>query len=306
MKFVKPGLQTTVQDFGRKGMMDKGVGISGAMDWISMAMANWLVSKPVQSPVMEVTLLGPEIVFENELSIAICGGEFALTLNKKNISQHQTIHVKPGDHLSFGACRRGSRAYLAFAAEAEFETFAQSASTHLMAGFGGYQGRSFQAGDIIPLGQCSVQPVRKIPQDCIIQYHGNYLLRCTAGVESCWFNAQQKQVFLQQHYQVSPQSNRMGIRLMGKPLTDLKKDPLLSGGLLPGSVQITSAGLPIISAVDGQTVGGYPRIGNIISADQPLLGQLKAGDHIGFEMIDRAMAIKILRQKRDKLAFLFE
>lgn len=297
MKIIKPGLLTTIQDIGRPKKMHLGISHSGAMDTLSMRLANWLVGKPLASAIIEITLIGPIVEFQNDVSIAITGADFDLYLNGDLIFTNQTVHVKSGDKLEFDQLNKGARAYLAVAADFNIKACYQSYSTHLIAGFGGYQGRELAINDNIELTNCRQTKTKTLPEQLTFNFSGSYFLRCCESVESQQFNDKDKKIFNEQQFLVSPESNRMGIRLKGEPINRSKIPSITSSGLTQGSIQIPPSGLPIISSVDGQTIGGYPRIANIISADLPLLGQIKAGDKIRFAMIDMALAHSILMQQ---------
>lgn len=301
--FLRAGLQTSVQDAGRFGQMHNGVSLSGAMDAIAMQSANWLVGKPAAAPVLEITLTGPRIAFEQAMYIALCGASFTLRLNQQKIAMHHTIQVKAGDILDIGELRQGCRAYLACSLDVELPQVLGSASTHLGAGFGGYHGRALQNGDRLVCGQpqsCSVPVTRQLPAELQRGFSGNYLLRCTQGLEFEAFSPALRQAFLNQQWQVHPQSNRMGIRLSGQPLAAQQQAEMRSSGVLPGTVQIPGGGQPIITAMDGQTIGGYPRLAHVIQADMPLLGQLKGGDKVSFALITAAQA-RALKRQQDQL-----
>ncbi len=113
MKFIKAGLETSIQDLGRIGHMQNGISRSGAMDPVAMQMANWLVSKPLNSAVIEITMLGPIIQFSFSMRIAICGAQFNCSINGKPIKNDKTITVHAGDILTFKKLQKGLRAYLA-------------------------------------------------------------------------------------------------------------------------------------------------------------------------------------------------
>jgi len=294
--FIRAGLQTSIQDNGRQGYMHLGIANSGAMDSNSMKRANWLVDKPFDSAVFEVTLIGPKIQFQKTMSIAICGAEFDIKLNGKNIFNNETIKVQKSDVLEFGKLQQGARAYIAFSGQLQLAKVLNSYSTHLTAKLGGYKNRALINNDIINISTSSPVSIKKSPQQNII-YSGNYLLRCVESVESKLFNETQKKQFYQQRYLVNLDSNRMGLRLDSNAIKFNKNINILSSGLTQGSIQIPPSGLPIISSVDGQTIGGYPRIANIINADLPLLGQLKARDKINFVLIDNKQAIELMYDK---------
>ncbi len=304
MQFIKAGLQTSIQDGGRTGYMDEGISPGGSMDPLAMQMANWLVSKPLNSAVIEITLVGPVIKFDTAVSIAVCGAHFELSVNQQPVPGNSLINLSKGDVLSFGKLKCGARAYLAFSAELTIKKVMQSHATHITAGFGGYHGRQLSANDYLDFYSLSTPDKRSLPEFATPTFSGSYLLRCLPSVESSLFNAQLTAQFYQQSYGVLANSNRMGIRLVSNSQQLSTDIQITSSGLIQGSIQIPPSGQPIISSVDGQSIGGYPRIANIISADLSLLGQLKAKDKLRFTLIKKQQALEILNRKKALLSFL--
>ncbi len=292
------GLQTSIQDLGREQMMHKGIGASGAMDPISMQIANSLLGNPLTHPVIEVTQLGPIIEFEQDISIAICGAEFELFINDQPQALFSTIDVSTGDKLYFGKLKTGARAYLAFAAELDMEPRFNSYSTHLTANFGGYHGRALAKGDRIPLIDPRQVEQRYLLTEQQVKFSGNYRIRCCPSIETTSFPTALIEKLCYNQYQVSSDSNRMGIRLQGRALHVAEPIEFTSSGLLPGSIQLPPSGLPIIAGVDAQTVGGYPRLANVISVDLPILGQLKTKDKISWEMVSVEQALTYAKNKQ--------
>lgn len=304
--FIKSGMQTSIQDLGRQGQMHNGISHSGAMDLIALKVANWLLSNPLNSPVIEITLVGPVIRFEQDMFIAISGAQFELSLNNKSICNNEKIKVTSGDILSFGKLINGTRAYLSLSTKIDVPKIFNSYSTHLTVNFGGYKGRSFKNGEKLNclLLDRNKKDDKKVPKYVNNAYTGSYILRCTTSVETNLFTEKQKANFIAKKYSVNANSNRMGIRLNESALEFENPIEITSSGLMQGSIQITPAGLPIISSVDGQTIGGYPRIANIITSDLPLLGQLKANDKVSFMFISHNQANKIFNKQQQALNFL--
>jgi len=296
MHFIKAGLQTSLQDLGRPGLMHLGISKSGAMDSNAMKSANWLVDKPLDSAVIEVALIGPKIRFEQPMSIAVSGASFELYLNGYLVFNDETIQVKMDDILEFDRLQQGVRAYIAFSGELQSKPILGSYSTHLTAKFGSFNNRQFNDNDHLKISSTPPSPHKKMLAKNDVIYSGKYLLRCTRSVESDQFSQEQTEQFYAQRFQVTPECNRMGIKLSGKSLEFEKTLEMTSCGLTQGSIQVPPNGQPIISSVDGQTIGGYPRIANIISADLPLLGQLKAGDQLNFTLVTQSNAEKMLAE----------
>lgn len=305
LTFIKPGMQTSIQDAGRFGFMHQGISNSGAMDPLSLQLANWLVSNPINQAAIEITIVGPTIEFTQNLSIAVCGAEFDLMLNDEPVYMNQTIQVNVGDVLEFKGIRNGTRAYLAIAGEFNVESLFGSQATHLTAGFGGYQGRQFEAKDILEIVSLRDVKDRNLPEAYRPTFSGNYLLRCCNGIETDQFDQEGLDAFYNTSYTISFDSNRMGLRLEGEPITLKESINIVSSGLVQGSIQVPPSGLPIISSVDGQTIGGYPRIANVISTDLTILGQLKAGDKVSFTSVSRQEAWQQLDIKNKFLNKLF-
>jgi len=305
LKFIKPGIQTSLQDAGRFGFMHQGVSRSGAMDPLSLQLANWLVSNSLNQAAIEVTLVGPTIEFMQNLSIAICGAEFDMTLNDEPVFNNKTIHINAGDVLAFKGLRKGTRAYLAVAGECNVESIFGSQATHLTAGFGGFNGRQFETNDVLEFDSARQVLDRVLPKEYRPMFSGNYLLRCCAGLEEEQFEQESLDAFYDTTYTISVDSNRMGLRLEGQAIPLKESMSIVSSGLVQGSIQVPPSGLPIISSVDGQTIGGYPRIANVISADLTLLGQLKAGDKVSCLSVSRQDAWQQLDKKQKFLNSLF-
>jgi len=299
--FIKAGLQTSIQDSGRQGFMHLGISHSGAMDRNSQKLANQLVDKSPDSAVFEIAFFGPTIRFETAMTIAICGAIFDLKLNNQPVSNDETILAKKNDLLEFKQVQKGARAYLAFSGELTIEETLESYSTHLTANLGGVDNRQIADGDCLSTKNNTLLPYKKISHQLAINYSGNYLLRCVVSVESVLFSRQQIDQFFCQRFQVTPALNRMGIRLQSNPIRLASPLEIVSSGLTTGSVQITPSGQAIISAVDGQTIGGYPRIANVITTDLPLLGQLTTNDQLQFTLVNQTFAEKSLLQQEQLL-----
>ncbi len=310
MKFIKAGLETSIQDLGRLGQMQNGISRSGAMDPVAMQMANWLVSKPLNSAVIEITMLGPIIQFTFSMRIAICGAQFNCSINGKLIKNDETITVHAGDILTFKKLQKGLRAYLAFSCDFKkdnenIKSILGSYSTHLIANFGGFKGRALENNDYLEMTQTKLPSMKVMPNEFKSYYSGNYILRTVPSVESSQYDEEHIEQFYSQQFTITPASNRMGIRLGGIPVAYGQSIGMTSCGLTQGSVQVPPSGQPIISSVDGQTSGGYPRIANVISADLSILGQLKTGDNLRFSKIEKKLARDIIIEKEARLNLLF-
>ncbi|MBY6212909.1 biotin-dependent carboxyltransferase family protein [Microbulbifer agarilyticus] len=302
LNILSGGLQTSIQDGGRRGWMRYGVAPGGAADPVAMAIANQLLGNQPAAACLEVTMVGPKIQFGGELCLAVCGARFDLALNDMPIENDTSIHVRPGDILSFGALRSGARAYLAVSADIQVPKVFGSLATQIQVGLGGFHNRALKTGDSIPLCNVRVPATRQLPVEFRLNYTGRPQLRVIDGAETQYFTSQDRERFTSTTYAVSAQSNRMGIRLEATPFDTSELPQMTSSGLCPGTIQVPPSGQPIVSFVEAQTIGGYPRIGHIIEADQHLLGQLKPRDRVNFTPVTLDIGHRLLREKHALLA----
>ena len=273
---VQPGLFTTVQDLGRRGYRQEGVPLSGAADDVSMRLANLLVGNAVGAAGLECTVLGPTLRFECDADIVVVGAEFP------GLPDGQVVHVSAGTVVTMGHAKTGCRGYLAVAGGLDVPVVLSSRSTLAVAGFGGFHGRALKAGDCLPTlppsGRHRVTG-QKIPADLCTVKLPRVLRVIPMASGSCLPAEIWTQVF-----RTSSRSDRMGVRLEGKPLLYKKDDMFLpSAAVFPGTIQVPPDGNPIVLLADAQTTGGYPVVGTVIHADIPLAAQLRPGDEIRFE-----------------------
>ena len=298
---LSAGTQTTVQDLGRTGHMHLGVCRGGAADPLSLMLANALVGNPENTPVIEICFAGPVLQAQSAVTLAVCGAEFVLTVNQQRVDMAASIHLQAGDVLAFGQRLRGLRAYLAVAGEWRLTPLLGGYGTHIMAGFGGVAGRALTKGDIIPITPLHPVPRRRLPQGAQ-RYVGSHVqLRIMPGVEQDMFDEPHRKQLCATRYLVAAEVDRMGLRLKGPSLDTRRLSSMRSSGLMPGAVQVPPSGLPIIMSVDAQTLGGYPRIAQVISADLPALGQLFTGDRVSFQWVTRNQAKAIYCEQRQRL-----
>ncbi|MCO1334261.1 biotin-dependent carboxyltransferase family protein [Microbulbifer sp. OS29] len=287
-------------------MMDWGIPWGGAADPLSMKIANLLLDNSPNNPVLEATLLGPRIEFQCDITIAIAGAQFTTMLNDSPIENYKTVKIKSGDILDIGRVISGARTYIAFPAKIEIPQILGSAGTHIVSKFGGLNDDAIRTGDTIDL--INIRPVRELAlnKNFHLIYTNQSQIRIVPGSESDLFPETLTAQFYKTTFEVSPQSNRMGIRLSGlkhqqEKEYEAKKVPMISSGLYPGSIQVPPDEKPIISFIEGQTIGGYPRIGHVIKAELHRLGQLKPSDKIRFQKINLGEAKSILKKKRELL-----
>jgi antagonist of KipI len=299
-----PGLLTTVQDLGREGLGPLGVSPSGAADAVSLRLGNRLVGNPEGAAGLEMTLLGGAFVFPQGGVIALTGSDFGATLDGGAAADlWKSIEVEPGQTLRVGSTRSGARCYLCVQGGIVVKPLLGSASTHLLSGLGGYQGRALLKGDVLQVAPTTA-PFQKntIAPRAAEQLAPRKLLRVTPGPQTETFPEALRRRFYAGTYRVAEDSNRMGLRLEGPAIAQDSTGEMITEGVSLGAVQITSGGSPIILFVEQQTTGGYPKIANVISADFHSLGQLRPRDEIRFELVNWETARSLLTEQEKLLA----
>lgn len=299
IEIITPGLLTTVQDFGRVGVMKNGFTQNGVMDRFSMRVANRLCGNCDSAPVLEMTVLGITAKFTQDTVICVSGADFDAKINDKPIKRNKAYKINNGDILSMGAAKSGLRAYLAVAGGIVGEYVFGSASTNLKFAFGGYNGRKLQSGDVLAIGTGAfpLGDIDKweIPES---EYGNDTELRVVLGPQNDMFTDEDIRLFLSQKYEVTAQSDRMGIRLSGEPLKSKNGMDIISDGIVFGSVQVPNSGEPIILMADHQTTGGYAKIATVISVDLPRASQFSAGNTVRFKSVTVEEAEKLAKKQK--------
>lgn len=298
-----PGLLTTVQDFGREGFGTLGVSPSGAADVISLRLGNQLVGNAEGAAALEMTLLGGAFLFPEGGVAALTGSDFGATIDIAPAGLWTSLQIKPGQILRAGPTRTGARCYLCVQGGIAARPFLGSASTHLLSGLGGHEGRALRKGDVLRIGPATVSPHKKLAPQALQALAPRKVLRVTPGPQTDLFSEDSREAFRTNTYRVAEESNRMGLRLEGRPIA-CPTGEMISEGVSIGAVQITAAGLPIILFVEQQTTGGYAKIANVISADLHSLGQLRPRDEIRFEQVDFDAARALLSEQEQLLTAL--
>jgi len=304
----RPGLLTTLQDFGRHGLQHVGLCPGGAMDPVALALANALVGNEPGEAALEITVIGPELAFEHDTLAALCGGEF-----QGGFPHNRPVLVSAGSRLNVGRAVRGARAYLAVAGGFAAPPVLGSRSTFLPGRFGGFGGRALRHGDVLPLRDPAAAArfrtlkntrggtVRWSAPPLTLPDREPIVVHALEGQHYGSFEPAAQRAFVDTVWRVAPESNRMGFRLAGPALVRAQGGEILSGPTALGSVQVPAAGTPIALMADHQTTGGYPRIAEIVSADVPRLAQLAPGGRLHFVRCDLAMAGELRRHLSERL-----
>ena len=298
-----PGLLTTVQDLGREGFGPMGVSASGAADAVSLRIGNRLAGNPEGTAALEMTLIGGTFRFERATTIAVTGADFGPSLDGMALPMWTSIEIREGATVRFGHSRSGARAYLCVQGGIAVELFLGSASTHVLSGLGGFDGRALRKGDRVEVGAANSYFRKTALSPKVLEsLQPRKLIRITDGPQSGWFSESSWETFCGNAFRISEQSNRMGIRLEGRPISVDSSREMITEGVSLGAIQVPPSGQPIILFVEQQTTGGYPKIANVISADLHSLGQLRPRDEIRFKRIEMSEARSLLIQQEALLA----
>ena len=298
-----PGLFTTVQDLGREGFGPLGVSPSGAADPISLRLGNRLVGNPESAAGLEMTLLGGTFLFREGGIAAVTGSDFGAALDGAPVPPWTSIQVRSGQRLALGPSRSGARCYLCVRGGIQVKLFLGSASTHILSGLGGLDGRALKKGDLLEIGAASAEFTgrRAAPHEFKL-LSTRKILRVTAGPQNGWFPESSRAAFYTGPYRVTEEANRMGLRLEGPAVDMPPGGQMITEGVSLGAIQVPAGGQPIILFAEQQTTGGYPKIANVISADLASLGQLRPRDEIRFEPVSLEAARSLLREQEELLA----
>ncbi|MGM0845306.1 MAG: biotin-dependent carboxyltransferase family protein [Bacillota bacterium] len=299
----KSGMMTTIQDSGRTGYRSIGMPVSGPMDTTAFRLANLLVKNEENTPALEVTMQGPVLHFTANTVIALCGADMNPTINHEQVSNNQPLHIAKGDVLRFGMPAKGMRVYISFHGGIKLNKQLGSCSTYTPAAIGGYHGRPLKAGDKIELNvrEHSDRKVSWSASPSFFNYLQKREIRVIKSKQWKWFAEEAQSSFLSEEFTIQAESDRMGYRLHGPSLLTKEAQELSTEGIAKGSIQVPASGQPIILMADSQPTGGYPKIANIITADLPIIAQLKPHEKITFKEVSLEEAYQALRDFEDDM-----
>jgi antagonist of KipI len=304
LQVIRSGLQTTVQDLGRWGHQAYGVPAAGPMDPFAHRRANALVGNGRDAAALEIAFIGPELEFDDERIVAVCGAVFELRVGGASAPHGRPFAVPAGERLRFGTRLGGARGYLAVDGGFDVPVVMGSRSTLLSAALGGHHGRALAAGDRLALGIRRNARAHRIHRPPVVTPEsGAGRVRVLPGPHDDRFAPDALDVLQSQPYQIGTDSNRMGYRLQGASLTHSRGADLISESTTWGGLQVPASGQPILLMADRQTTGGYPIVATVITADLPVAAQAAPGDSLRFDVCSRAAALTaLLAAEREILA----
>ena len=295
-KIVRAGINTTFQDQGRKNLYHIGIPFSGAMDSRKYLLANKLAGNKLESPVIEFAYQGPLLkYFGKKINIAVTGDvNFLIKRESENIEGkcYQTISLENGDEVDIVSTNKSVYGYLAISAELDLKYQWSSCSTNTKANIGANEGKKLEINQEIDILKIN---------DNINQRKIDYVnikienIRVIKGTNFDYFSEEGKKIFFEKEFIISRLTDRMGMRLKGPKIENIINTNIKSEGLLKGVIQVPADGNPIIMLSDHGTIGGYPKIGVVISADYDKLVQLAPGSKIKFKEVELSSAENLFK-----------
>lgn len=299
----------TIQDLGRTGMMNLGISHGGAMDRQALAHGNILLGNAPDAAGVEIAFFPFRLRFHATTSFALMGARTDARLDGMALPPDWAMTARAGQTLVIGTPACGARAYICFGGGLDVPVMLGSRSTDLKGGFGGFQGRALQRGDRLDclgadaattlpphgfgLVQCAPLPL----------WEKSLQVRVLPAAEYAAFTTGAQHRFVTQDWTVSARANRAGYQFEGAaPLGLTRPLNLFSHGIVPGTVQVPPAGMPIVQMADANTCGGYPKIATVIAPDLRLLAQAGVGATVRFVTITHTEAVTALREDARMLA----
>ncbi len=292
-----PGLQALFQDRGRPGQAGQGVSASGAMDARSLQAANRLVGNPAGAACVEIAQGGFEVVCGGDAVVAVTGALGALTLQPatgpaREAPRWQALALTEGDTLRVGEPQAGVRSYLAVRGGFVVAPVLGSASTDTLARVGP---PAIAAGDVLPIAPVAVGGIvgdPEIPPDDLPPVTDRVVLDIVLGPRTDWFTPEAVELLCGQDWEVTPQSNRVGLRLAGaEPLARANPAELPSEGTTRGSIQVPPSGQPVLFMADHPLTGGYPVIASVATDHLDRAGQVPVGARLRFRPVPWGSAL---------------
>ena len=310
LELLQCGFLTTLQDQGRNGYRQYGVPKAGCMDPLSAQLANRLVGNDPGAPVLELTQSPHRFLIKKDTLAAFSGGGLQPEACGSELPLNQALLLKAGSVVECRKLLPGYRLYMSVGGGFSAHSFLNSCATDLRMQVGGLQGRSLKKGDRL-LQQQDLsflqQQLKGILEQSTLSLNvpalplSAHTIRVVEGPEWQKIDETSQHSFWEQQFTISPQSNRMGYRINSQQPVRYTGSELISSPVTEGTIQLTPSGECIILMADGQTIGGYPRIAQVIKADLPLLAQKKPGDQIRLECISLQVAVLLLEEQEAAL-----
>jgi len=293
-KVIKAGIFATLQDRGRFSFTHLGVTNSGVMDEYATLTAHQLLNNDLNDNILEITFSNVELQANDTTTICITGASCKFTINDEQKSTWQTHKIQKGDTVRIGKILEGQRVYLAVKNGFDIPKEFGSNSTTIKESLGGISGVQIKNNDILPYAKYDGKIINRWKEEHIPKYSSELTLRVLLSYQENSFSVTEKEKFFNSTYTVTPDFNRMACKLKGEAI-ESSLDGIISEAITFGSIQIPKDGQPIILLKERQTIGGYPKIGSVLSIDCFKLAQMKIGSTIKFKEIDITTAQEKLK-----------
>ena len=302
---IRPGINTTFQDNGRNNLYHIGIPFSGAMDTRNYKLANSIIGNKIYSPVVEFAYQGPLLKYKGNKINFVITGDVVFKLIKKDIEVYgecyESYSLEDGDKIDIISTNKSVYGYLAISGEFDLKFQWGSCSVNTKANIGSNNGKKLEVDQKISISKINSNLTKKK-----LNYTNTRIekIRVIKGTNYDYFSEEGKKNFFEKEFTVSKLSDRMGMRLEGQNIKNIVDTNIRSEGLIKGVIQVTADGNPIIMLSDHGTIGGYPKIGVVISADYDKLVQISSGSKIKFQEIELSNAetlFKLYEMETQKL-----
>jgi len=295
---LRSGINTTFQDKGRFHMQHFGVTPGGCMDAESFSIANALVGNSSNEGVIEFAYQGPLLkLTKGKTKISITGNVLfqIKKINEDSINGvcYRTYDLDEGDQVDILATKQSVYGYMALEGGFDLKYFCKSVSILDRAGIGPNDGKKIKTNDKI-----NIKRNRSEKKNFTTSFSNSNrdIIRVLKGPQFDSFSKESQKDFFSKNYKISNLTDRMGMRLEGSIMKNIVSTNIRSEGITKGAIQVPADGQPIILLTDYPTIGGYPKIANVISADYNLLIQKTPGEKIFFKLIELREAEQLYKE----------
>ena len=297
-KVLRPGINSTFQDLGRFGLQHLGIVASGCMDQLSFCISNKLVGNKISEGALEFAYQGPLIELKGETALVAISGKVNFNIIKKNGqtikgTSNESFLISNGDKIDILSTINSVYGYLSIFGGFTIKEVKGSVSTLVRAKIGPNNGDKLKVNEKIFFNKSyKTNKLKKIEFD----FDKDNIIRVMKGLQVHYFSKKSQEDFFSKEYKVTKLTDRMGMRLEGKKIENTVNKNIKSEGITKGSIQVPGDGQPIILLSDHPTIGGYPKIANVITADYDKLVQKTPGTIIKFKLVNLAVAEKAFQE----------
>ena len=302
-EILRPGINTTIQDNGRNHLYHVGITVSGAIDQRNYKLANKLADNELSEAVIEFAYQGPLLKLKNgKINLAITGDILFKIIRKNAKVENGTCYknyiLEDEDQIDIISTKNTAYGYLSVRGGFKLQEVWNSYSTNTKANIGPNNGKKYSLGDKIYIKNSDLKIIKE--KEINYKQHLDNMIRVIKGTNFDYFSSEGQNNFFNKNFSVTNLADRMGIRLKGQKIENIINANIKSEGLVRGAVQVPADGNPIIMLSDHGTIGGYPKIGVVISADLDRVGQLTPGSIINFKEVSLEEAQNIFKAYTDE------